>query len=107
MAREVVQVFTFGVVEGERSSDGIEHAVGRSREVPTFEAGVVVDADASKSCDLLPAQPRDAASRAEGLDARLLGADPGTPGGDEVPDLCAVAHTPTVGAHVAGKEGLP
>jgi hypothetical protein len=35
---------TLGFVEQQRASDGFQHAVGSSREVPALESGVVVDA---------------------------------------------------------------
>ncbi len=54
-------MFAFGIVELQRPSHRVQHALGRARQVPALEARVVVDADAGQQGDLLAAQPGDAA----------------------------------------------
>lgn len=51
-AGQVVQVGASGFVELEGAREGVEDFVGGSGEVATFEAGVVVDADACEQGDL-------------------------------------------------------
>ena len=52
---------TFGFVEHQRSSDRFQDAVGDSREVSSFEPGVVVDAHASEHGDFLASETGNAA----------------------------------------------
>jgi hypothetical protein len=53
-AREVEEVRALGVVELERSRQGVEYRFGRSGGVAALEAGVVVDADAGEQRHLFP-----------------------------------------------------
>ena len=47
----------FGLVELQGPGDGFEHVFGHTVGVPTFESGVVLDADAGEGRDLLAAEP--------------------------------------------------
>ena len=64
---------SFGFVEHQRSSDRFEDAVGDSREVPTFESGVVVDAHASEHGDFLASETGNAVGCCRGWAGRLAG----------------------------------
>src|SRR3954466_9620933 len=82
----------FGVVELQRPGECLEHAFGDAAEVPTFQPGVVVDADAGEQRDLLPAQPAHPAVAAVHGQASLLRGDSGAPGSEEIADLRPVVH---------------
>ena len=51
-----------GVVELERSSQRVEHAVGDPIRIAALQAGVVRNAHAGQNGDLLAAQPGNAAT---------------------------------------------
>jgi len=89
---EVEQVRALGVVELQSSRDAVEHLVGGSRDLPPFQAVVVVDADAGQQGDLLAAKPRNAARPAVGRKAHLLGREPGAPRSQEVAGLALGVH---------------
>ena len=57
---KLVQVETLGIVEVQRASESVQHAVRGTAEVPALQPHVVVDADPGKHGDLLAAQPWDA-----------------------------------------------
>ena len=61
-AGEVEEVRALGVVELERASERLQHALGDAAQVAALQAGVVVDADAGQDGDLLAAQAGNAAS---------------------------------------------
>ena len=68
---------TFGVVEAQCASDGVQHAVGRAVEVAALELGVVVGAHAGEIRDLLAPQPRHPSNVAiEHVEPGLLGRHP-------------------------------
>lgn len=70
---EVEQVGALGIVELQRSGDGVQDAVGRAGDRPAFELRVVVDADAGEEGDLLTSQARHAPLPVAGQHARLGG----------------------------------
>ena len=57
---EVEEVKSLGVVEAQRSREGVEHAVGGAVEVASLELGVVVGAHAGEIGHLLAAKARHA-----------------------------------------------
>jgi len=85
-------MFTLGIVELERASHRLQHALGRARQVPALEARVVVDADAGEQGNLLPAQPGDAALPPVVRKSGTLRRDPCAPRRQEVPDVLAMVH---------------
>src|SRR6185312_15418016 len=74
------------------AGDGVEHAVGDTGQVPAFELGVVVGADAGEDGDFFAAQSRDTAA-AIGGQPDLLRGDPGASGGQELAYLALAVHT--------------
>lgn len=95
----------FGVVELQGAGQGVEDGSGDAGEGSALELGVVLDADAGEGGDLGAPQ----AGHAPDADVRqphLLNADLGPPRGEELADLGAVVHAPTVGPG-AGAVGCP
>src|SRR6476646_182552 len=82
----------FSLVELQGAGDGVEHAVGDTGQVPAFELGVVVGADAGEDGDFFAAQSRDTAA-AIGGQPDLLRGDPGASGGQELAYLALAVHT--------------
>jgi hypothetical protein len=93
-ASEVEQVDTFGLVEPERTGDGVEDAVGHACEVALLQPGVVVGGHTREHRDLLTTQAGHPAVAAVDGQAGLFGGDLGPAGDKEVADLGAL------GAHV-------
>ena len=75
-----------GVVELERPSQCLQHALGGAAHVAAFQARVVRDAHAGQDGDLFAAQAGNATG-AVGRQPGLLGRDPGAAGGEELADL--------------------
>jgi hypothetical protein len=92
---EVEEMGALGVVELERPSQRIEHAVGDPVRVAALQTRVVGNAHARQDGDLLPAQPRDPTTPVR-LQTRLLRCDPGAPGGEELADLLLGLHAASV-----------
>ncbi len=90
-AGQVEQVRALGLIQLQGAGECVKDGVGGAAGVAAFQAGVVVDAEPGQQRDLLPAEPGDAAAGAIGGQARLLGGDPGPPGGQEVTDLAPVS----------------
>ena len=91
--------------DGGAYAEGLEHLLGRPREVPALEAGVVVDAHAREHRHLLAAQPGDAAVGAPRRQARPLGGEPLPPGRQEVPNLLSVLHAFHATGAASGQTG--
>ena len=90
-AGEVEEVGAFGVVEAERPSERLEHAVGHAGDVPALQAPVVVDADLGRRRDLLAAQTRKPPG-AVGRQPRRLRRDPRAARSQELRDVVREAH---------------
>ena len=80
-----------GLVELERAGERLQHGLGDAAGVATLEPRVVIDADAGEDCDLFATETRDT-PRSIDLQARLLGCDPRSPGGEELLDLALCVH---------------
>src|SRR4029077_16941777 len=89
--RQVVQMGVFGFVELQGAGDGVEHAVGNSRQVAPLQLRVVVGADPGEHGDLFTTQSRDTAATIGGQ-SDLLRGDPGASGGQELPYLALAVH---------------
>jgi hypothetical protein len=80
-----------GLVELECAGERFEHGLGDTARVAELEPRVVVDADAGEDRDLLAPEARDTPCTV-GLQVRLLGCDPCSPGGEELLDLVLCVH---------------
>jgi len=89
-------VRALGLVELERSGEGVEHAVGDAAGVSALEAGVVVGADPGEHRDLFAAQAGDAAVLTVDGKTDLVGRDLRPAGGEELADLGSGVHTGSV-----------
>jgi hypothetical protein len=89
-------VRALGLVELERSGEGVEHAVGDAGGVSALEARVVVGADPGEQRDLFAAQAGDAAVFAVDGKTDLVGCDLRAAGGEELADLGSGIHTGSV-----------
>jgi MFS transporter, DHA2 family, methylenomycin A resistance protein len=95
-SREVEEVLPLGVVKVEGAGKGLEHRLGNTGEVPALQARVVLDAHSGELSHLGPAQAGHPSLLPVRGQARRLGGDPGTAGGQELADLGAVVHGSTV-----------
>src|SRR6266540_2706076 len=91
-AREVKEVRALGLVELERTSKCLQNGLRNAARVAALEARVIVDADPREERDLLPAEPWNPPLVAVPRQARLLGRDLGSPGGQKLADLVPVVH---------------
>ncbi len=91
-AGQVEQVGALGLVQLQRTREGVQHGVGGAAGVAAFQPGVIVDADPGQQRDFPPAQPGHAAAATVAGQARLLRGDPGPPRGQEVTDLAPAVH---------------
>jgi hypothetical protein len=89
---EVEEVGSFGLVELQGASDGFEDAVGDPGEVPAFEPGVVVDADAREHGDFFASEAGNAAGAVVTGEPDVLGCDAGAPGREELVHVGLVVH---------------
>src|SRR6266540_4333182 len=105
-AGEIEEVRTLGVVELERPSQCLQHALGDPAHVSALQAGVVRSADAGQDGDLLATESGNAAT-AVGGQPRLLGRDPGAAGGEELADLLLRLHASSVDPARAAWGTLP
>ncbi|BCW56052.1 hypothetical protein NicSoilB11_34740 [Arthrobacter sp. NicSoilB11] len=82
----------FRAVQFQGTGNGIQDTVRNAAEVPAFQPGVIVHADARQPGHLLAAQPRYAPPAAVRFNAGLLRGDAPTAGGQELSDLGSVIH---------------
>lgn len=101
-AGQVVQVGASGFVELEGAREGVEDFVGGSGEVATFEAGVVVDADACEQGDLLTAEPGHTPVAAAGGRSDQLRGDLRATRGEEFTDVALGVHPARPGRPAQG-----
>src|SRR5690242_4863716 len=87
-------MLALGLVELQRPGDCFEHALRDPTEIPPFEAVVVVDADPGEHGDLLPPEPGNAPLAAVRGQSRPLRRDPGSPGGQKLPNVVPSVHRP-------------
>ena len=92
----------FGLVEVQRTGEGVEHRVRDAGQVAPFQAGVVVGAHPGEHRDLFAAQALDPPSAAEEGHAGVFRGQPIPAGGEEVTDLIPVVH---VSDRTAGPTG--
>ena len=85
-AGQVEQVGALGLVELQRSGQGVEDAGGGAGDLAALEAGVVLDAQPGERGDLAAPQSGHAAG-AGGRQADLVRGDPGAAGGEELAHL--------------------
>jgi len=95
---EIEEVGPFGLVELQGARYSFEDVLGDAAGVAPFETRVVLDADGRQHRDLLAAQAGYAPPCAVGGQACLLGSDLGTPRNQELPDVIASVHIPTLRA---------
>jgi hypothetical protein len=88
---EIEQIRPFDLVELQGPSKRVEHTVGDTLEVSTFDACVIGGADAGQDGNLLAAQPRDPTA-AIGGQTHLVRGDLGPAGGQELSDLASCVH---------------
>jgi hypothetical protein len=99
-------VRAFGVVELQRAGERFEHAFGDAADVAALQAGVVGNADAGQDRDLLAAQSGNAPGTVGG-EPCLVWRELGSPGGQELADLAAGLHVPSVNRSARVWETLP
>ena len=104
--REVVQVLSLGLVESQRSGDGVEDLRRDAGEIAALHPGVVVAAHPGEHRDLLATQPGHPAAAAAD-DPGLVGGEAGPAGAKELPHFGLVVHGPMVGRPFRGREELP
>jgi len=81
-----------GLVELQRSSQRVQHAVGDASDIAPLEARVVVDAHTGQHRHLFSAQTRDAAMAVPGRQSGLRRCQLGPPGCQELPNLASMVH---------------
>ena len=97
---QVVQMRAFGLVQLKSAGQRFEHLFGHPGQVAPLQPHVVVDGDPGQHGDLFPAQTGHPAVRAAVYrQSGLLRGDLRAPGRQEVTDLVAGIHDPTVERH--------
>ena len=104
--RQVVQVLGLGLVESERSGDGVQDLRRDAGEIAALHPRVVVGAHPGEHRHLLAAQPGHPAAAAADQ-ARLVGGEAGPAAAKELPHFGLVVHGAMVGRPFRGREEQP